>query len=205
MLAVGRLMRYRQLAVSPSEAARQPQRQPPRYTAMKRDFLPQDHPMLRQHAAPVTAFDTPELHVLVQDMFDTQFAGNGVGLAAPQIGVPLRVIVFAYAGGERAPGAPEIPPTVLINPEINPDESEQLEEDWEGCFSVPGRREQVPRWQAIRYRALDIQGRPVEGRAEGFHARIIQHEVDHLNGTLFIDRLQPGADDTSPAELPPTE
>ncbi|WP_024302322.1 peptide deformylase [Pseudogulbenkiania sp. MAI-1] len=171
---------------------------------MKRDFLPQDHPMLRQHAAPVTAFDTPELHDLVQDMFDTQFAGNGVGLAAPQIGVPLRVIVFAYAGGERAPGAPEIPPTVLINPEITP-ESGQLEEDWEGCFSVPGRREQVPRWHAIRYRAQDLQGSPVEGRAEGFHARIIQHEVDHLNGTLFIDRLPPGAADTPPTTPGPAE
>lgn len=170
---------------------------------MKRDFLPQDHPMLHQQAEPVTAFDTPELHALVQDMFDTQFAGNGVGLAAPQIGVPLRVIVFAYAGGERAPGAPPIPPTVLVNPEISP-ESDQMEADWEGCFSVPGRREQVPRWHAIRYRAQDLQGRPIEGRAEGFHARIIQHEVDHLNGTLFIDRMSRGEPYQRPAPPEPT-
>lgn len=168
---------------------------------MKRPFLPQQHPMLRQHAAAVTEFDTPQLHDLVQDMFDTQYAGNGVGLAAPQIGVPLRVIVFAYGGGERDPGAPAIPPTVLINPEIHPD-AERVEEDWEGCFSVPGQRGRVPRWQAIRYRAQDIQGRLVEGRAEGFHARIIQHEVDHLNGTLFIDHLPPGAGDTPPASSP---
>ena len=164
---------------------------------MKRDFLPQDHPLLRQTAAAVTEFDSPELLALVQDMFDTQFAGNGVGLAAPQIGVPLRVIVFAYAGGERAPGAPPIPPTVLINPVLP--EPGPMEEDWEGCFSVPGMRGWVPRWHAVHYEAKDIQGRPVEGRAEGFHARIIQHEVDHLDGTLYIDRMSHGECHERPA------
>lgn len=171
---------------------------------MRRDFLPQDHPMLRQHAEPVTAFDTPELHALVQDMFDTQFAGNGVGLAAPQIGVPLRVIVFAYNGGDRAPGAPPIPPTALINPVLIPDPG-PIQEDWEGCFSVPGRREQVPRWHAVSYQAQDLQGRPVSGRAEGFHARILQHEVDHLDGTLFIDRLSHGEPAPCPTPAQPED
>ena len=140
-------------------------------------------------AQPVTAFDTPELHALIADMFDTMAAANGAGLAAPQIGVDLQLVIFGSGQhNPRYPEAPVVPQTVLINPVITP-LSNELEEGWEGCLSVPGLRGLVPRHSRIRYQGLDPQGRPIDREAEGFHARVVQHEVDHLIGRLYPTRM----------------
>ena len=145
---------------------------------------------LLRHAQPVTRFDTAELHALVQDLLDTMAAANGAGLAAPQIGVDLQVVIFGSdLPNPRYPEAPVVPRTVLINPVITPLGDEE-EEGWEGCLSVPGLRGVVPRWRRIRYQGFDAQGQPIDREAEGFHARVVQHECDHLWGKLYPMRVR---------------
>ena len=139
-------------------------------------------------AQPVLAFDTPELHALVADLFDTMAAANGAGLAAPQIGVDLQLVVFGFTHTERYPDAPPVPATVLINPVVTPLGDEQAQ-GWEGCLSVPGLRGLVPRHACIHYRGFDVRGRIIEREAEGFHARVVQHECDHLIGRLYPTRM----------------
>jgi peptide deformylase len=154
-----------------------------------RDILKMGDARLLRMAEPVRDFDTPELHALVADMFDTMAAANGAGLAAPQIGVDLRLVIFGFKRNERYPDAPPVPQTVLINPTITP-LGDALEEGWEGCLSVPGMRGVVPRHARIRYAGLDAEGRPIEREAEGFHARVVQHECDHLDGVLYPMRIR---------------
>ncbi|HEY9094686.1 MAG TPA: peptide deformylase [Hydrogenophaga sp.] len=145
---------------------------------------------LLRKAQPVGAFDTPELRQLLVDMDDTMRQANGAGLAAPQIGVDLQVVVFGTgAVNPRYPDAPPVPRTVLINPVITPLGDEQ-EEDWEGCLSVPGLRAVVPRWQRIRYQGFDALGQPIDRTVDGFHARVVQHECDHLIGVLYPMRVR---------------
>ena len=145
---------------------------------------------LLRKAQPVSAFDTLELRRLLVDMEDTMRQANGAGLAAPQIGVDLQVVVFGTgAVNPRYPDAPPVPKTVLINPVITPLGDEQ-EEDWEGCLSVPGLRAVVPRWQRIRYQGFDAQGQPIDRTVDGFHARVVQHECDHLTGVLYPMRVR---------------
>jgi len=139
-------------------------------------------------APPVVNFDTPELDQLVQDMLETMRAANGTGLAAPQIGVNLQLVIFGFDHNERYPQAPAVPLTVLANPVIEP-LGEAMEEGWEGCLSVPGLRGLVPRWGHIRYRGRDARGRAIERDADGFHARVVQHECDHLIGRLYPTRM----------------
>ena len=148
-----------------------------------------DERLLRQ-AQPVTQFDTPELHRLLQDMQDTMAAASGAGLAAPQIGVNLQVVIFGTGQhNPRYPKQPPVPRTVLINPVLTPlgDEEEQ---DWEGCLSVPGLRGRVPRWRRLRYQGFDAYGSAIEREVEGFHARVVQHECDHLIGKLYPMRMR---------------
>jgi len=145
-------------------------------------------PLLRQVAAPVQGFDA-QLSALVADMNDTMRALNGAGLAAPQIGVSLRVVVFEVTSNPRYPGVAPIPYTVLVNPELTPLGEEQ-EEGWEGCLSVPGLRGLVPRFKRLRYRGYDLQGAAMDRTVEGFHARVVQHEVDHLDGILYPQRMR---------------
>jgi len=141
-------------------------------------------------ARPVTAFDTPELHRLVADMEATMAAANGAGLAAPQIGIDLQLVIFGSgAPNPRYPDAPVVPKTVLLNPVVTPLGDEE-EEGWEGCLSVPGLRAVVLRWRRIRYQGVDAQGRPIDREAEGFHARVVQHECDHLQGMLYPMRVR---------------
>lgn len=155
-----------------------------------REILKMGDPRLLRVAQPVREFDTPELHALVGDMADTMRAANGAGLAAPQIGVDMQLVIFGSdAVNPRYPDAPPVPKTVLLNPVITP-LSDEEEEGWEGCLSVPGLRGVVPRWRRIRYTGFDPQGRPVEREAEGFHARVVQHEVDHLIGKLYPMRVR---------------
>ena len=154
-----------------------------------REILKMGDPRLLRIAQPVPAFDTPELHALVADMFDTMEAARGAGLAAPQIGVDLQLVVFGFARNERYPEAPPVPMTVLINPVITPLDATQ-EEDWEGCLSVPGLRGVVPRWSRIRYTGFDEQGTPIDRTVDGFHARVVQHECDHLIGKLYPMRVR---------------
>ena len=145
---------------------------------------------LLRTAQPVTAFDTDALHQLVQDLQDTMRAANGAGLAAPQIGVDVQVVLFgSHERNPRYPDRPLVPPTVLINPVITPLSHEE-ESDWEGCLSVPGMRGMVPRFRAIRYTGLDQWGDAIEREVEGFHARVVQHECDHLWGTLYPMRMR---------------
>jgi peptide deformylase len=139
-------------------------------------------------AQTVVAFDTPELHALVADLFDTMAAARGAGLAAPQIGVDLQLVVFGFTHTERYPDAPPVPATVLINPVVTPLGDEQAQ-GWEGCLSVPGLRGLVPRHARIHYRGFDARGRIIEREAEGFHARVVQHECDHLIGRLYPTRM----------------
>jgi len=167
-------------------------------------------PRLWQKSLPVAQFESPELNELLQDMRDTMAHLNGAGLAAPQIGVQLRVVIFGVKSNPRYPGIEEVPDTVLINPVLEPLGAE-MQEDWEGCLSVPGMRGWVPRHQNLRYSGFDEKGRRFERTVQGFHARVVQHEVDHLDGILyprrivdlarfgFIDALFPGAD------LPPED
>ena len=153
-----------------------------------RDVLRMGHPVLREKAKPVQAFGTPELLALVQDMKDTMAAKNGAGLAAPQIGVSERVVIFGVDRNPRYPDAEEVPFTVLVNPKIVL-LTREVEEGWEGCLSVPGMRGLVPRYTHLRYSGFDEQGNPVEREAEGFHARVVQHECDHLDGILYPQRM----------------
>lgn len=154
-----------------------------------REILKMGDERLLRVAQPVTEFDTPALHALVQDLFDTMEAANGAGLAAPQIGVDLQVVIFGFAKNARYPDAPPVPRTVLVNPTITP-LAEDEEEGWEGCLSVPGLRGVVPRWSRIRYTGFDVKGRPIDRDAEGFHARVVQHECDHLIGKLYPMRVR---------------
>jgi peptide deformylase len=141
-------------------------------------------------AQPVTEFDTDALHLLVADMFETMRAVNGAGLAAPQIAVDLQLVIFGTdAVNPRYPDAPEVPRTVLLNPVITPIGDEE-EEGWEGCLSVPGLRGMVPRWSRIRYTGFDPFGEPIERDVDGFHARVVQHECDHLIGKLYPMRVR---------------
>jgi peptide deformylase len=153
-----------------------------------REILKMGDPRLLRIAPPVTAFDTPELHALIADMFDTMEAANGAGLAAPQIGVDLQLVIFGFERNARYPDAQPVPRTVLLNPSITPLDG-AMEEGWEGCLSVPGLRGVVPRFSRIRYSGFDPQGRPIEREAEGFHARVVQHECDHLIGRLYPTRM----------------
>lgn len=146
-------------------------------------------PRLLRVAQPVTRFDTPELHALVADMFETMAAAQGAGLAAPQIGVDLALVIFGFEHNARYPEAPQVPRTVLLNPQITP-LSEEEEGGWEGCLSVPGLRGWVPRFARIRYSGFDVTGQPIEREAEGFHARVVQHECDHLLGQLYPMRIR---------------
>jgi peptide deformylase len=162
-----------------------------------RDILKMGDPRLLRVAQPVTAFDTDELHLLISDLLDTMLAAEGAGLAAPQIGVDLQVVIFgSNTRNPRYPEAPPVPKTVLINPVITPlgaseqDPTPMEVEDWEGCLSVPGLRGVVPRFARICYSGLDQYGDPFERTVEGFHARVVQHECDHLIGKLYPMRVR---------------
>jgi len=155
-----------------------------------REILKMGDARLLRIAQPVAQFDTDELHRLVADMFETLHAVNGAGLAAPQIGVDLQLVIFGTdAPNPRYPDAPPVPRTVLLNPVITPIGAEEVE-DWEGCLSVPGLRGVVPRWARIRYTGFDPYGAPIDRTVEGFHARVVQHECDHLIGTLYPMRVR---------------
>jgi len=156
---------------------------------MIRDVLRMGDPRLLERSREVTDFDTPELHALLADMRDTMKAQNGAGLAAPQIGVLQRVVIFGVERNVRYPDAEPVPYTEIVNPVITP-LSDTLEEGWEGCLSVPGLRGVVPRWTRIRYTGFDPQGRPIDREATDFHARVVQHECDHLDGILYPMRVQ---------------
>jgi len=145
------------------------------------------NPLLRQVAAPVTRFDQ-SLRELIADMDDTMRALNGAGIAAPQIGVSLRVVIFEVRENPRYPQVAPVPYTKLINPVLTPLGDEQ-EEGWEGCLSVPGMRGLVPRFRRLRYQGLGVDGEPLDRTVEGFHARVVQHEVDHLDGILYPQRI----------------
>ncbi len=154
-----------------------------------REILKMGDARLLRTAQPVEAFDTDALHLLVTDLLDTIRAANGAGLAAPQIGVDLQVVIFgSHARNPRYPDRPIVPPTVLVNPVITP-LSDATEDDWEGCLSVPGMRGVVPRWSHIRYTGFDQYGDPIDRTVDGFHARVVQHECDHLWGTLYPMRM----------------
>ena len=144
---------------------------------------------LLQRATEITAFDTPALHELVADMQDTMRHANGAGLAAPQIGESLRLVIFGFERNERYPEAPAVPPTVLVNPVLTAIGAEQ-EDGWEGCLSVPGMRGVVPRFARLRYQGFDARGQAIDRTVDGFHARVVQHEVDHLDGILYPMRMR---------------
>ena len=154
-----------------------------------RTVLRMGDPLLRQVASPVESFATPELQQLVDDMADTMQNCDGAGLAANQIGVLQRVVVFGVEHNPRYPDAEPVPFTVLVNPRITP-LSELREPGWEGCLSVPGMRGLVPRYTHIRYRGFDPSGRPIDRQVDGFHARVVQHECDHLDGILYPERIE---------------
>lgn len=145
-------------------------------------------PLLLAQAKPVIDFGAPALRTLIQDMRDTMIALNGAGLAAPQIGVSLRVVIFGGFDSPRYPDAANIPGTVLINPELQP-LSTEMDEAWEGCLSVPGMRGLVPRYTQLRYTGFDAQGQRIDCTVRGFHARVVQHECDHLDGILYPMRI----------------
>jgi peptide deformylase len=154
-----------------------------------RAVLRMGDPRLLQVSRRVESLDTPELHELIVDMRDTMQALNGAGLAAPQIGVDLQVVIFGVDANPRYPEAEPVPHTVLINPELEPI-GEELEEGWEGCLSVPGMRGLVPRYKRLRYRGVDPYGNEIDRTVENFHARVVQHEVDHLMGVLYPMRIE---------------
>jgi peptide deformylase len=147
------------------------------------------HPVLRQVAAPVVELDTPELHALIADMDETMRSLNGAGIAAPQIGVSQRVVIFELQENPRYPNLTPVPYTVLVNPVLTVLGAEQ-DEGWEGCLSVPGLRGLVPRFKHLRYQGFDAHGKAIDRTVSGFHARVVQHEVDHLDGVLFPQRVQ---------------
>lgn len=151
--------------------------------------LKMGEPLLLQVAKPIERFDTDELHLLIRDMEDTMESLNGAGLAAPQIGVSLQVVIFGFNHNPRYPRAEEVPFTVLINPQLTP-LSDDKEDDWEGCLSVPGMRGVVPRYKQLRYRGFDQYGKTINRTVSGFHARVVQHECDHLQGILYPMRIQ---------------
>jgi peptide deformylase len=154
-----------------------------------RRILKMGEAVLARQALPVTEFNTPELHALIADLFDTMHASNGVGIAAPQIGESLQVVIFGFDASPRYPDEPAVPATVLINPVLTP-LGDEMEEGWEGCLSVPGLRGKVPRFKRLRYEGFDPSGRRIEREVEGFHARVVQHECDHLAGTLYPQRIR---------------
>ena len=154
-----------------------------------REILKMGDPRLLRIANPVEVFGSAELDALIGDMFETMHAASGAGLAAPQIGVDLALVIFGFGQNQRYPDAPPVPETVLINPTIEPLGAAE-EEGWEGCLSVPGLRGVVPRWARIRYTGFDAAGRHLEREAEGFHARVVQHECDHLIGRLYPTRMR---------------
>ena len=153
-----------------------------------REVLRMGHPVLREKAKPVENVGTPELRALVADMKETMAAKNGAGLAAPQIGVGQRVVIFGVDHNPRYPDAEPVPFTVLVNPRIVM-LTRDVESDWEGCLSVPGMRGVVPRYTRLRYTGTDEEGNPIDREAEGFHARVVQHECDHLDGILYPQRM----------------
>jgi len=157
---------------------------------MIRKILRMGDPRLLRIAPPVpdAMLGGTELDALIADMFETMHAADGVGLAAPQIGVDLQLVIFGFDSSERYPEAPAVPQTVLLNPLITP-LSQDLEEGWEGCLSVPGLRGAVSRYSMIRYQGVDPRGAPIDRRADGFHARVVQHECDHLIGRLYPSRI----------------
>jgi peptide deformylase len=152
-----------------------------------REVLRMGHPVLRERAKPVENFG-PELKALLDDMKETMASKNGAGLAAPQIGVSQRVVIFGVEKNPRYPDAEEVPFTVLVNPKLVM-LTREIEEDWEGCLSVPGMRGIVPRYTKLRYTGFDGEGNPIDRVAEGFHARVVQHECDHLDGILYPMRM----------------
>lgn len=154
-----------------------------------REILKMGDPRLLRVADPVTEFDTPAMKALIADMFDTMHAANGAGLAAPQIGVNLQLVIYGFKNNERYPDAPAVPETVLINPVLTP-LSDAKEEAFEGCLSVPGLRGSVPRFTRLRYEGVDQHGQPIRREVDGFHARVVQHEVDHLLGILYPMRIE---------------
>lgn len=155
-----------------------------------RDILKMGDPRLLRLAQPVRSFDTDALHTLVTDLLDTMRAANGAGLAAPQIGVDLQVVIFGTgAPNPRYPDAPLVPRTVLVNPVITP-VGDAEDDGWEGCLSVPGLRGLVPRWSRIRYAGFDQYGDAIDRTVDGFHARVVQHECDHLIGRLYPTRMR---------------
>ncbi len=156
---------------------------------MIREVLRMGDARLLQKSAPLESFGTAQLTDLLADMRDTMAALNGAGLAAPQIGVPLRVVIFGFEHNERYPDAEAVPFTVLCNPVLTP-LGNDLEDGWEGCLSVPGMRGLVPRHQRLRYTGFDEAGRPIEREVSGFHARVVQHECDHLDGVLYPMRIR---------------
>ena len=154
------------------------------------EILKMGDPRLLRIAQAITEFDSDELHLLVADMFDTMAAADGAGLAAPQIGVDLQLVIFGTDQiNPRYPDAPLIPRTVLLNPVITP-LGDEVENGWEGCLSVPGLRGVVPRFSKIRYTGFDLYGDPIDRTVDGFHARVVQHECDHLIGKLYPMRIQ---------------
>ncbi|WP_374511289.1 peptide deformylase [Niveibacterium sp.] len=156
---------------------------------MIREVLRMGDARLLRVAQPVERFDTPELHGLVEDMLDTMRHLSGAGLAAPQIGVDLRVVIFGVERNPRYPDVEPVPLTILCNPVIT-FLSDEIEEGWEGCLSVPGFRGVVPRYSRLRYSGFGVSGKPIEREASGFHARVVQHECDHLDGVLYPMRVQ---------------
>jgi peptide deformylase len=154
-----------------------------------RDILKMGHPVLLQKARPVEAFGTPELATLIEDMHDTMEAAHGAGLAAPQIGVSLQVVIFGVKANPRYPDAEQVPYTVLCNPTLTL-LSEEREEGWEGCLSVPGLRGRVPRYTHLRYQGFTERGEWIDRTVSGFHARVVQHECDHLIGVLYPMRIE---------------
>jgi peptide deformylase len=156
---------------------------------MIREILRMGDPRLLRVSEPVTRFDTAELRELLTDMFETMQAADGAGLAAPQIGVGLRVVVFGFESNARYPEAAAVPRTILINPVIEP-LGDAMQDGWEGCLSVPGLRGLVPRFERVRYRGFDERGNALEREVDGFHARVVQHECDHLDGVLYPMRVR---------------
>jgi peptide deformylase len=172
-----------------------------------RTVLKMGHPLLRQVAQPVEVFDPAQMSELLTDMEDTMRALHGAGIAAPQIGVSLRVVIFEMQENPRYPQVAPIPFTVLINPSLEP-LGDEMEEGWEGCLSVPGLRGVVPRYRRLHYGGLDAHGQFFERTVEGFHARVVQHEVDHLDGILFPQRVEDmtrfGFEDALLGQMTPT-
>lgn len=154
-----------------------------------REILKMGDPRLLLQAEPLTAFGTAELDALIADMFETMHAADGAGLAAPQIGVNLQLVIFGFRQSPRYPDAPPVPETVLLNPVLTP-LSEETEAGWEGCLSVPGLRGMVPRYTRLHYSGVDQFGQPISREVEGFHARVVQHECDHLIGVLYPMRVK---------------